>query len=83
MHSTGYFIKDERPFSEKLWGHRTAIYIKLVKELSASKWRGFNGALATSQSIQEQLNEYRPVEHWTDDPEQYFIMGSDPAEPTS
>ena len=82
MHSTGYFVKDERPFSEKFWGHRTAIYIKLVKELSDSKWRGFNGALASCKSVQDQLKEYsRPVERWTDDPEEYFIMGSDPAEP--
>ena len=64
-------------------GTQDSYYIKLVNELSASKWSGFNRALETSQSIQDQLDEYRPVERWTDDPEQYFIMGSDPAEPTS
>jgi hypothetical protein len=82
MHSTGYFIKDDRPFSEKFWGHRTAIYIKLAKELSSSKWNGFNGALANAKGIQEKLKECsRPVERWTNDPEEYFIVGSDPAEP--
>ena len=59
-----------------------AIYIKLVKELSDSKWRGFNGTLASCKDVQDKLKEYgRPVEHWTDKPEEYFIMGFDPAEP--
>ena len=82
MHSTGYFIKDDCPFSKKFWGHRTAIYLKLVKELSSSKWNGFNGVLANAKGIQEKLKECsKPVERWTNDPEEYFIVDSDPAEP--
>ena len=82
MHLTGYFIKDDRPFSEKFWGHRTAIYSKLVNGLSSSKWDGFNGALAHTQGLRDKLKECsKPVERWTDDPEEYFIMASDPAEP--
>jgi len=81
MHSTGYFIEDKRPFSEKFWGHRTAIYIKLAKDLSASQWKNFYGALSYTGDIQGKLEEYgRPVEHWTDNPDEYFIMGSDPVE---
>ena len=83
MHSTGHFIKDDRPFSEKFWGHRTAIYLKLAKGLSNSKWDGFNGALASAQDIQRKLKECsKPVERWTSDPEEYFIIASDPAEPS-
>ena len=82
MHSTGYFIKDERSFSEKWWGHRTVIYIKLAKELSTSRWNGINGALASAKALQDKLKESsKPVERWTNDPEEYFIVGSDPAEP--
>ena len=82
MHSTGYFIKDERAFSEKWWGHRTTIYIKLVKELSNSRWNGINGALASAKDLLDKLKKAsQPVVRWTNDPEEYFIVGSDPAEP--
>ena len=82
MHLTGYFIKDNCPFSEKVWGHRTAIYLKLANHLSNSKWDGFNGALAHAQGLQNKLKECsKPVERWTDDPEEYYIMASDPVEP--
>ena len=31
--------------------------------------------------MEEKLKEFsRPVEHWTDNPDEYFIVGSDPAE---
>ena len=81
MHSTGYFIEDRRPFSEKFWGHRTAIYVKLVKELSDSKWEAFYAALAYSEGVQEKLSECsKPAETWTNDPNDYFIVGSDPVE---
>jgi len=81
MHSTGYFIEDKRPFSEKFWGHRTAVYVRLGKQLSASQWDSFYAALGYTEGVQEKLKEFsRPVEHWTDDPEEYFIVGSDPAE---
>jgi len=81
MHSSGYFIEDKRPFSEKFWGHRTAIYVKLTKDLSTSQWKNFYGALSYTGDIQGKLQEYgRPVEHWTDNPDEYFIMESDPVE---
>ena len=80
MHSTGYFVKDKRPFSEKFWGHRTAIYLKLVTGLPDSRWDSFYAALAYTEDIHEKLSEFRPVEHWTDNPDEYFIMGSDPVE---
>ena len=79
MHSTSYYIKDERPFSEKFWGHRTMIYIKLAKELSDSRWDGFYSALAYTEGVHEKMSEFsKPVEHWTNDPDEYFIVGSDP-----
>ena len=81
MHSTGYYIKDERPFSEKFWGHRTAIYVKLAKELSDSRWDGIYAALAHTEDVHEKLKEFsKPVEQWTDDPDEYFIAGSDPTD---
>ena len=81
MHSTGHFIEDKRSFSEKFWGHRTAIYIKLVKELSNSRWESFYAGLAYSENVQEKLNECsKPVETWTNNPDEYFIAGSDPIE---
>jgi len=81
MHSTGYFIEDKRAFSEKFWGQRTAVYIKLAKLLSTSQWDNFYQALGCTEEVQEKLTEFgRPVEHWTDDPEEYFIVGSDPGE---
>ena len=79
MHSTGYFIEDKRPFSEKTWGHRTAIYVKLSKELSNSQWNSIYGGLEVTEDVHKRLNEFsRPVEQWTDNPEEYFIVGSDP-----
>ena len=79
MHSTGHYIKDKRPFSEKFWGHRTMIYIKLANELPDSRWDGLYSALAYTEGVHEKMNEFsKPVEHWTDDPDEYFIVGSDP-----
>lgn len=81
MHSTGHFVEDKRAFSEKLWGHRTAIYIKLAKQLSNSQWNSFYAGMAYTEGIHEKFKEFRqPVEHWTDDPDEYFIVGSDPPE---
>lgn len=79
MHTTGYYIEDKRPFSEKTWGHRTAIYVKLAKDLSESQWNGIYGGLEVTQDIHEKLDKYsKPVEQWTDNPEEYFIVASDP-----
>jgi len=81
MHSTGFYIKDERAFSEKFWGHRTAIYVKLAKEISDSRWDSFYAALAYTEGVHEKMSEFsRPVEHWTDNPDEYFIVGSDPVD---
>ena len=81
MHSTGTYIQDKRPFSEKFWGHRTAIYVKLVKDLSITQWNNFYAGLGFAGEMEEKFNEFsRPVEHWTDNPDEYFIAGSDPVE---
>jgi len=81
MHSTGYFIEDSRPFSEKVWGCRTAIYLKLAHEMTATQWGKFYDMLRVHEDIQEKLKDYnKPAEHWTDDPEEYFIIESDPPE---
>jgi hypothetical protein len=80
MHSTGYYIKNESSFSERFWGNRTAIYVKLAKALSDSQWNSFYGGLSYTEGYHEKQSEFsRPVEHWTDNPDEYFIMGSDPA----
>ena len=79
MHSTGHFIEDKRSFSEKNWTHRTEIYIKLAKELSGSRWEGFYAGLAYSEGVEKRLRECRkPTETWVNDPDEYFIVGSDP-----
>jgi len=81
MHSTGYFIDDKRPFSEKNWAYRTEIYIKLIKELSDSWWDGFYAGLACTAGIEEKLDECsRPAWTWTNDPNEHFIVGSDSVE---
>ena len=81
MHSTGFYIKDERAFSEKFWGHRTAIYVKLAKEISDSRWESFYMALAHTEEVHEKMSEFsKPVEHWTDNPDEYYIVGSDPVD---
>ena len=64
MHSTGYYIKDECPFSEKFWGHRTMIYIKLVKELPDLRWDGLYSALAYTEGVHKKMSEFsKLVEH--------------------
>jgi len=81
MHSQGFFIKDCRSFSEKNWGHRTAIYLKLAGDMTAAQWAGFYGMLRVHEDIRDKLEEFsKPAEQWTDDPNEYFIAGSDPAE---
>jgi len=81
MHSTGYLVEDSRPFSEKVWGCRTAIYVKLAWEMTTTQWAKFYSMLCVHEDIQEKLKEFsKPTEHWTDDPEEYFILGSDPPE---
>jgi len=52
-----------------------------VKALSVPQWNNFYAALGVAGEVQEKLKDFsKPVEHWTDDPDEYFIVGSDPAE---
>ena len=75
MHSTGHYIEDQHPFTEKKWGHQTAIYAKLAKGLSSSQWIGIFSGLEYTEGIQEKLNEFsKPVEKWMDNPEECFIV---------
>lgn len=81
MHAQGFFIKCRRSFSEKSWGHRTAIYSKLAKAMTAGQWAGFYGMLRVHEDIQDKMDEFgKPAEQWTDDPNEYFIVASDPPE---
>ena len=79
MHSTGYLIEDKHPFSEKHWGHWTAIYIKLARELSDPQWNNLYGSLEITEGINEKMSEFsKPVERWTDNPDDYHIVALDP-----
>ena len=81
MHSTSKFIQDKCLFSKKNWGHHTAIHVKLVKSFSKSNWANFYLALSFAGDMQEKLKEFsHPVEHWTNNPDEYFLMESDPIE---
>lgn len=81
MHTLGQFVEDTRPFSEKYWGPRTAVYVKLAKDMTSAQWTGFYRMLRVHEDIQEKMEEFsKPAERWTDDPDEYFIMGSDPPE---
>ena len=81
MHTLGFFIKGRQSFSEKSWGNRTAVYLKLAKDMTTAQWAGFYGMLRVHEDIQDKLKEFsKPAERWTNDPNEYFIAGSDPAE---
>ena len=81
MHSLGFFVKGCDSFSEKSWGHRTPVYLKLAKDMTASQWARFYGMLRVHENIQDKLKEFnKPAEQWTNDPDEYFITGSDPTE---
>ena len=81
MHLTGTFIMDGRPFSDNNWGHRTAVYAKLARDMTDSQWNKFYAGLGYTEAIKEKLKECsKPVQHWTDNPDEYFIVGSDPVE---
>ena len=80
-HTLGYFVKDGCPFSDKSWGHRTAVYLKLAKDMTATQWARFYGMLRVHEDIQDKLEEFsKPAEQWTNDPDEYIIVGSDPEE---
>ena len=79
MHSTGHYTEDKHSFSKKTWGHQTVIYTKLAKEVSDSQWNRIYGGLEYTEGVNEKLNEFsKPVETWTDNPQEYFIASSDP-----
>ena len=81
MHSTGSFIEDRRTFSEVNWGHRTVVYAKLANDMNTVQWNSFYKGLAYTDQFHEKLKEFgRPAEHWTDDPNEYFVVGSDPVD---
>ena len=81
MHSSGFLIKSRHSFSEKSCGPQTAIYLKLANDMTAAQWAGFYGKLRVHEGIQDSLEEdSKPAGQWTDDPDQYFIVGSDPLE---
>jgi hypothetical protein len=79
MHTEGYFIRDHHSFSEKHWGNRTTIYLKLANDMTPAQWARFYGMLRAHENILDKMEEYgKPAEKWTDDPNEYFIVGSDP-----
>ena len=63
MHSMGHYIEDTCSFSEKMWGHWTAIYTKLTKEVLDSQQNGIYRGLEYTEGVNEKLNEFsKPVE---------------------
>jgi hypothetical protein len=79
MHSTGYFIQDDHSFSEQSWGTRTAIYVKLANDLSDLQWKVIYEAMHSAEVTQERISRLsRPVENWTDNPDNYHVVASDP-----
>ena len=81
MHTLGFFIKGSDPFSEKYWGHRTPVYLKLANDMTDAQWARFYGMLCVHEKIQDKLKEFnKPTEQWTNDPDEYFIAESDPIE---
>ena len=56
MHSMGHYIEDKHSFSKKMWGHWTAIYTKLVKEVSDSQWNRIYGGLEYTEGVVRKLD---------------------------
>ena len=49
--------------------------------MTPSQWDRFYAGLGTTGEISEKLRECsQPKQNWTNDPEQYRIIGSDPVE---
>jgi len=81
MHALGHLVEDGRSFSEKTWGSRTAVYVKLANDMTDTQWAGFYRMLRVHKDIQEKMEEFnRPVGCCADDPNEYVIVGSDPPE---
>ena len=46
--------------------------------MTAAQWAGFYGMLHVHEVILDKLEEFsQPAEKWMDDPNKYFIVGSD------
>ena len=81
MHALGSYIKGRGSFSKKYWGNRTPVYLKLAQDMTNSQWDRLYGMLHTNESILEELRDCsKPAEEWTDNPDEYFIVASDPLE---
>ena len=85
MHKTGNFILNSTAFSEKDWGKETAIYLKLINDLSESRWTAFYSAVEVTAEIVNELKEFskaNPDRPEQDEPEDYHIRDSDPVDPS-
>ena len=81
MHETSVFVLNLTSFSEKDWGKDTAIYLKLIKELSEDRWTTFYSAVKLTTEITDELKalpKTNPEPPLQDDPEGYHIWDSDP-----
>ena len=46
--------------------------------MTSAQWVVFYCMLRVHEDIQEQMEEFsKPAKRWTNDPDEYFIMGSD------
>jgi hypothetical protein len=69
MHTLGFFVKGLVLFSEKSWGHRTPVYVKLANDMTAAQWVRFYDMLRVHEKIEDKLKEFnKPAEQWTNNP---------------
>ena len=85
MHKTGIFVLNPTAFSEKDLGKDTVIYLKLMKELSDSRWTAFYSAIKVTTEI---INDLRTLpksnlQPLQDSTESYHIRDSDPVDPSN
>ena len=86
MYKNGFFIVSPTPFSEKDCGNDTAIYMKLISELSESRWEAIYRGLKITANICEEFKKISradPDRHSRaeEKPEDYHIQDSDPIDP--
>lgn len=83
MYQTGVFIPDPTGFSEKDWEKDTAIFMKLVNDLSESRWESFYSNLRIITKVSEEMEEISMAnaDPLQDKPEHYRIQDSDPIIP--
>jgi hypothetical protein len=58
MHKTGVFVLNPTAFSEKDFGNDTAIYLKLIGELSDSRWTASYSGLEFTGKIEDELRKF-------------------------